>query len=74
MQVKLLGFISVDFDVRGQLLSMYCTSEKLRMQWDILSDFKIAYNSVSTGFLYSILSEFGILMELVRLIYIYICV
>jgi hypothetical protein len=71
MQMKLFGFFGVDFIVRDQLLIMYCTLvkylEKLGIQWDSASDFKIANNSVSTEFLCSILSAFGILMELVRL-------
>jgi hypothetical protein len=76
MQVKLLGFINVDFDVN--LLIVYCMNvcQILEKNWEcsgtvhqIFIDFKIVYNLVNTEFLCSILSEFGILVELVRLIF-----
>jgi hypothetical protein len=56
--MKLLGIIGVGFDVAYQLL----------IRSFALVDFKNAYDSVRREVLYNILTEFGVPMELVRLI------
>jgi hypothetical protein len=43
------------------------TGEKMGVQWDFI-DFKKAYDSVRREVLYNILIEFGVTMQLVRLI------
>jgi hypothetical protein len=76
MQRKLLGIISVDFDVTGQLLITYSAFIKyLKKKWEydealhqLFIDFKKAYDSVRRKVLYNILTEFGIPMKLVRLL------
>jgi hypothetical protein len=72
MQRKLLGIIIVDFDATDHI---FCIRQILELTWEhneaahqIFIDFKKAYDSVSGEDLYTILSEFGILMKLVRLI------
>ena len=75
MQRKLLGIINVDFDAAGHRLIIYSAFVKyLRKKWEynaavhqLFIDFKKAYDSVRSGFLYNILNEFGIPMKLVRL-------
>jgi hypothetical protein len=76
MQRKLLGIISVGFDVTGQLLIIYSAFVKyLRRKWEynetvqqLCMDFKKACDSVRREVLYNILIEFGIPLKLVRLI------
>jgi hypothetical protein len=74
MQRKLLGIISVDFNVTGQLpIIHFAISKYLRKNGNTMrqfisySDFKKSYDSVRREVLYNILSEFGISMKLVRL-------
>jgi hypothetical protein len=70
MQKKLLGMISVGFDVTGLLLIMYSEFAKiLEKKWEyneavhqLFVDFKKAYDSVRSDVLYDILIEFGIPM------------
>ena len=76
MQRKLLGIINVDFDITGQLLIIYSAFIKyLRKKRDynkavhqLFMDLKRPYDSVRREVLYSILTEFGFPMKLVRLI------
>jgi len=75
MQRKLLRIINVDFDATCQFLFIYFASTKYLKKWEyneavpqLFIDFKKAYNSVRSGFLYNILNESGIPMKLVRLI------
>jgi hypothetical protein len=76
VQKKLLGIISVDFDITGHLLIMYSAFIKyLRKKWEsneavhqLFIDFKKAYDSVRRALLHNVLIEFGIPMKLVRLI------
>jgi hypothetical protein len=71
MQRKLLGIISVDFDVTGQLLIIYSGFVRyLTEKWEynnkavhqLIIDFKKAYDLVRREVLYNILIEFGIRM------------
>jgi hypothetical protein len=71
MKRKLLGFINMDLDATGQLLSILQILEK---KWEyteaklqLFIDFKNSY-SVRREVLYNILIEFGIPVKLVRLI------
>jgi len=64
----------MDFDATGQLLIIYSAFVKYSKKWEyneavlqLFIDFKKAYDSVRSGFLYNILNEFGIPMKLVRL-------
>jgi hypothetical protein len=75
--MKLLGTISVDFDVTDQLTTnqILCIHQILEKKWEfnetvhqLFIDFKKAYDSVRREVLYNILIEFGILMKLVGLI------
>jgi hypothetical protein len=76
MQRELLGIISVNFDITGQLLIIYSAFVKiLEKKWEyneavhqLFIDFKKAYDSVRQEVLYNILTEFDIPMKLVRLI------
>ena len=73
MQRKLLGIISVDFDVTGQLLIIYSAFVKyLRKKWEyevaahqLFIYVKNACVSVRREVLRNILIEFGIPMKLV---------
>jgi hypothetical protein len=65
--MKLLGIISVGFDVTDQLL-IFCIFQILKKRMEIQLDFKKAYDSVRMEVLYNILIEFGVPMKLVRLI------
>jgi hypothetical protein len=75
MQRKLLGIISVGFDVTGQLPIIYSAFVKyLRKKWEYnktvlqpFVDFKRAYDSVSRKVSYNFLIQFGISLQLVRL-------
>ena len=65
----------MDFDATGQLLIICSALVKYLKKWEyneavfqLFVDFKKAYDSVRSGFLYNILNEFGIPMKLVRLI------
>jgi hypothetical protein len=64
----------VDFNVRGQLLITFCICQILGTKYEyeavhrLFLDFKKAYDSVRSEVLYNILTEFGILMKLERLI------
>jgi hypothetical protein len=68
MQRKLLGTISVGFDITSQLLIVYSAFVKyLRKRWEysevvhqLFVDFKKVYDSVRWKVLYNILIEFGI--------------
>jgi hypothetical protein len=74
--MKLLGIISVGFDVTDQLLISFSAFVRYgRKKWEynetvhqLFIDFKKAYDSVSREVLYNILIEFGEAMKLVRLI------
>jgi hypothetical protein len=77
MQRKLLGIISVDLDITGQLVIIHSACVKyLRKSRNTVSqcisciciDFKKAYGSVRREILYNILIEFDIPMKLLRLI------
>jgi hypothetical protein len=76
MQRKLLGIVSVDIDVTGQLLIVYSAFVKyLKKKWEynevvyqLFIGFQKAHDSVRSEFLYNILTEFGIPMKLVNLI------
>jgi len=53
MQGKLLGIISVDFNVTGKLLIMFCVRQIVKKKWEqseavhqLFIDFKQAYDSV----------------------------
>jgi len=66
---KLLGTINVDFD------HMFCTCQILEKKWEyneavheLFIDLKKAYDSVRREVLYNMLIEFGITLQLVRLI------
>jgi hypothetical protein len=61
--MKLLGIISVDFDVTDQLLMR--SSEAIHQ---LFVDFKEAYDSVRREVFYNILIEFWVPMKLLRLI------
>jgi hypothetical protein len=82
MQRKLLGIISVDFDITGQLLIIYSAFIKyLRKKWEyneavhqLFIDFKRACDSVRREVLHNILIEFGIPMKLARLIKMYLSI
>ena len=72
MQKKLLGIISVDSDTKDHI---FCIHQILEKKWEyneavhqLFIDFKKAYDSVRRAVLHYILIEFGIPMELVRLI------
>jgi hypothetical protein len=75
MQSKLLGIITVDFNMTVQLLIMYSMFVKyLRKKWEYIEAvhqlfiaFKKAY-SLRREVLYDILVEFGISMKLAKLI------
>jgi hypothetical protein len=73
--MKLLGIISVGFNVTDQLIIFSAFVEK---KWEynetvhrLFIDFKKAYDSVRREVLYNILIEFGVLINLVRLIKMY---
>jgi hypothetical protein len=74
--MKLLGIISVGFDVIDQLLIRFSAFVRYwRKKWEyketvfqLFTDFKKVYDSVRREVLYNILIEFGVPMKLVRLI------
>jgi hypothetical protein len=73
--MKLLGTISVYFDVTDQLLIRISALVRYLKKWEdnetvhqLFIDFKKAYDSVRREVLYNILIEVGIPMKLVRLI------
>jgi hypothetical protein len=74
--MKLLGIISVDFDVTDQpLIQIFCICQILEKKWEynetvhqLFIDFNKAYDSVRREVLYNILIAFGIPMKLVRVI------
>jgi len=75
MQRKLLGIFNVDFDATGQLLFIYSAFVRFEKKLEyteavhqLFTDFKKAYDSVRREDLYNFLIEFGIPMNLVRLI------
>jgi hypothetical protein len=80
METKLLGIISVDFDVIVQLLIKYFAFVRYRRKkWEyngtvhqLFIDFKKAYNSVRREVLHNILIEFSIPRKLVREIKMYL--
>jgi hypothetical protein len=73
-----LGIIVVDFDATDHLLLIYevfCIHQILEKKWDdneavhqLFIDFKKAYDSVGREVLYIILIQFGIPIELARLL------
>jgi hypothetical protein len=73
--MKLLGIISVGFDVTNQLLIRYLHSSDNREKWEcngtvhqLFIGFKEAYDSARREVSYNFLTEFGISMTLARLI------
>jgi hypothetical protein len=76
MQRKLLGIITVDFDVTGQLLTIYSAffkywRKKLECSeavHTLFIDFKKNYDTVRREVLYNILIESGIPMKLIWLL------
>jgi hypothetical protein len=74
--MKLLGIISVGFDVTDQLLvRSFAFVRYLKKKWEynetthqLFVDFKKAYDSVRRAVLYNILMDLGVTMKLVRLI------
>jgi hypothetical protein len=74
--MKLLGIISVGFDVTGQLLTqIFSICQIPEKKWEynetvhqLFIDLKKNYDSVRRKVLYNILIEFGVPMKLVRLI------
>jgi hypothetical protein len=76
MQRKLLGIISLGFDITGQLMIVYSAFVKyfrkngntVRQVHQLFVDFKKACDSVRGEVLHTILIEFGIPLKLVRLI------
>jgi hypothetical protein len=69
--MKLLGIISVGFDVTDQLLIRFFEEKKWEYNeivHQLFIDFNKAYDSVRREVLYNILIEFRVLMKLVRLI------
>jgi hypothetical protein len=73
--MKLLGTISVDFNITDQLLIKFSAFirywgkvEHNETVLQLFIYFKKAYGSVRREVLYNILIEFGVLMKLVRLI------
>jgi hypothetical protein len=71
--MKLLGIISVGFDVTDQLMIRLSAFVRYwRKKWETVRQlfiyFKKAYDSVRREVLYNILIEFGVTMKLVRLI------
>jgi hypothetical protein len=67
--MKLLGIISVGFNVTDQLLIRFSAFVKYwRKNGSTMRQFKKAYDSVRREVLYNILIGFGIPMKLVRLI------
>jgi hypothetical protein len=73
--MKLLGTISVDFDVTDQLLIRYLHSSDTGKKWkynetvhQLFIDFRKAHDSVRRKVLYNVLIEFGVPVKLVRLI------
>jgi hypothetical protein len=74
--MKLMGLISVDFDVTDQI---FCIHQILEKKWEynetvyqLFIDIKKAYDSVRREVLYSILIEFGVPMKLVTFIKMYL--
>jgi hypothetical protein len=69
MQVKLLGIISIGFNVTNQLLIRFIAFvrywRKNETVQQLFMDFKKAYDSDRRNVLYSILIEFGVPMELI---------
>ena len=76
MHRKLLGIISVDFDITGKLLIIYSVFIKyLEKKWEyneavhqLYIDFKKSYDSVRREVLYNVLVEFGVTVKVVRLV------
>jgi sorting nexin-29 len=68
--MKLLGIISVGFDITDQLLVRYWRKkwEYNETVYQLFIDFKKAYDSVRREVLNNNLIEFGVLMKLVTLI------
>jgi hypothetical protein len=73
--MKLLGIISVGFDVTYQLLIRFLHSSDTGKNWEysdsihqLFIDFKKAHDLVRKELLYSILIVFGVSMKLVGLI------
>jgi purine nucleoside phosphorylase len=73
--MKLLGIISVSFDVTSTTDQITCIHQILEEKWEynetvhqLFIDFKNAYDSVRREVLYNILIEFRVPMKLVRLI------
>jgi hypothetical protein len=65
----------VDLNVIDQLLIRYCAFVRLEKEWEcnvtvhqVFIDFEKAYDSVRRELLYNILTEFSVLIKLIRLI------
>jgi hypothetical protein len=76
--MKLLGFISVGFDITDQLLINYWSGlfihQILEKKWEynetvhqLFVDFKKIYDSVRREVLYNILIVFGVPMKLIKI-------
>jgi hypothetical protein len=76
MWIKLIGIISVGFDITDQVMIRFSTFIRYwRKKWEsnetvhqLFIDFKNAYVSVRTEVLYNFQTVFGVLMKQVRLI------
>jgi hypothetical protein len=72
--MKLLGIISVGFDITDQLLICFLGLSDTREKWEynetvhqLFVDFKKAYDSNRRGILYNNVTEFGVTMKLVMM-------
>jgi hypothetical protein len=77
--MKLLGIISVGFDITDQLQIRFLHSSYTGEKWEcnetvhqLFIDFMKAYDSVRREVLYNILIEFGVPMKLVKWIKMYL--
>jgi hypothetical protein len=66
--MKLLGIISVGFDVTDQLLTRFSACKYNETLHQLFIYLKKAYDAVMREVLYNILIEFGVTMKIVRVI------